>query len=100
MDQAADSQLGNISTRGFVETGSNVMIGGFILETGPERPTSARAMGHPSLVGVSGALADPTFKLMSNGALIMSNDNWRESQQAEIEQTAWRRRMIWSLRFW
>ena len=33
-NQAADSQLANISTRGFVQTGNNVMIGGFILGGG------------------------------------------------------------------
>ena len=90
LDQAADSQLGNISTRGFVETGSNVMIGGFILGNGTGTTNIlARAIGPSlSLVGVSGALADPTLELHdANGALINSNDNWRESQQAEIEAT-------------
>ena len=90
LDQAADSQLGNISTRGFVETGSNVMIGGFILGNGSGTTNIlVRAIGPSlSLVGVSGALADPTLELHdANGALINSNDNWKESQQAEIEAT-------------
>ncbi len=65
LDQAADSQFGNISTRGFVETGTNVMIGGFILggESGNANVV-VRALG-PSLTafGVTGALADPTLEL-------------------------------------
>ena len=90
LDQAADSQLGNISTRGFVETGSNVMIGGFILGNGSGTTNVvARAIGPSlSLVGVTDAWPDPTLELHdANGALIKSNDNWKESQQAEIEAT-------------
>ena len=90
LDETADSQLGNISTRGLVESGDNVMIGGFILGNG-EGTTNVllRAIG-PSLTqfGVAGAMADPTLELHdSNGTLVMSNDNWRESQEAEIEAT-------------
>jgi plastocyanin len=90
LDQAADSQLANISTRGFVETGGNIMIGGFILGNGNGTTNIlVRAIGPSlSLVGVSGALADPTLELHdANGALITSNDNWKESQEAEIEAT-------------
>ena len=93
LDQAADSQLANISTRGFVDTGSNVMIGGFILGNlgngGGSGNVLIRALG-PSLAqaGVSGALADPTLELHDgNGALIQSNDNWKDTQQTEIEAT-------------
>jgi hypothetical protein len=95
LDQAADSQLGNISTRGFVGTNEDVMIGGFILGGGGADTTVvARGIG-PSLTdfGVTDALPDPTLELHdSNGALIQSNDNWKTrpdgtSQQAEIEAT-------------
>jgi plastocyanin len=90
VDQAANSQLANISTRGFVETGTNVMIGGFILGGGgKEVDVVVRALG-PSLTafGVTGALADPTLELHDeNGALIQDNDNWKDTQQAEIEAT-------------
>ena len=90
LDQTSDSEFGNISTRGFVETGTNVMIGGFILggESGNANVV-VRALG-PSLTafGVTGALADPTLELRDgNGALVQSNDNWRETQQTEIEAT-------------
>ncbi len=92
VDQAANSQFANISTRGFVETGSNVMIGGFILGGGGKVVNVVvRALG-PSLTafGVTGALADPTLELHDeNGAVIQSNDNWQDdpAQAAEIEAT-------------
>jgi len=73
--------LGNISTRGFVQTGNNVMIGGFIIEgTGPKR-VIVRAIG-PELAqyGVPDVLADPTLELHDRtGALIASNDNWQHT---------------------
>ena len=73
--------LGNISTRGFVQTGDNVMIGGFIVEgTGP-KTVILRAIG-PELsappFNIPNALADPTLELHDGtGALIASNDNWQ-----------------------
>ena len=86
LDRTVDSKLANISTRGFVQTGDNVLIGGLIaLGQNPLR-VIVRAIG-PSLP-VSGALADPTLELHDgNGALIASNDNWRSNQEAEIIAT-------------
>jgi hypothetical protein len=73
-----NSTLSNISTRGFVQTGDDVMIGGFIVEGGQSKRVIVRAIG-PELTryGVPNALANPTLELHdSNGALIASNDNW------------------------
>jgi CSLREA domain-containing protein len=87
LNPSSNSKLANIATRGFVDTGDNVMIGGFI--TGGDAQIVIRAIG-PSLgnFGVSGALQDPTLDLVnSNGDVIRSNDNWRESQQSEIAAT-------------
>ena len=50
LDQAATSKLANISTRGFVQGGDNVMIGGFILTGNASRRLIVRAIG-PSLPG-------------------------------------------------
>ena len=89
LDQPADSQLANISTRGFVETSDNVMIGGFILGNGiGTTNVLIRAIG-PSLANaippVPGALPDPTLELHdSNGSTLASNDNWKDTQEAEI----------------
>jgi hypothetical protein len=75
------SRLSNISTRAFVQTGDNVMIGGFIVEgTGPKE-VIIRALG-PELTpfGIADPLADPTLELHdSTGALIASNDNWQHT---------------------
>jgi hypothetical protein len=90
LTQGANSKLANISTRGFVDTGDNVMIGGLIVDAGGR----GSALG-PSLAasGIQGVLADPTLELRnSDGTLVDSNDNWKarpdgSSQQAEIEAT-------------
>ncbi len=86
--------LANVSTRGLVQTGDNLMIGGFIIVNNPLKVV-VRGIG-PSLTafGVQNALADPTLELHgANGALILANDNWKirssdgSSQQAEITAT-------------
>jgi hypothetical protein len=81
-NQAAGSQLANISTRGFVQTGNNVMIGGFILGGSDEDArVVVRGIG-PSLgqFGLSPVLTDPTLELYDgNGALVISNDDWQEN---------------------
>ena len=71
------SILGNISTRSLVQTGDNVMIGGFIVQGTTPRSVFIRAIGPElSQYGVPNPLADPTLELHDgNGALIASNDN-------------------------
>lgn len=86
LDQTVDSKLANISTRGLVQTGNNVLIGGLIVLGQNPLRVIVRAIG-PSLP-VPGALADPTLELHDgSGALIASNDNWRSDQEAEIIAT-------------
>jgi hypothetical protein len=73
--------LGNISTRGFVQTGENVMIGGFIVQGTGAKKVIIRAIG-PELIpppyNIPNALANPTLELHNaSGALIGSNDNWQ-----------------------
>jgi uncharacterized repeat protein (TIGR03803 family) len=98
LNQAVNSKLANISTRGFVDTADNVMIGGLIVSGGIGGGSArviVRAMG-PSLsvLGLQGALPDPTLELYdSSGTAIASNDNWKlrpdgGSQQGEIEATS------------
>ena len=77
--------LTNISTRAFVQTGDNVVIGGFVVERAqpnfspaPPKRVIIRALG-PELTqyGVPNALANPTLELHDGtGALIASNNNW------------------------
>ena len=81
--------LANVSTRLFVQTGDNAMIGGFIIAGSAPKNVILRAIG-PSLTasGVSGAMPDPTLHLYdSSGAIIASNDNWRSNQSQIIQAT-------------
>jgi hypothetical protein len=79
--QTVASQLVNISSRGFVGSGNDALIGGIIV--GATGKVLARAIG-PSLPNsILGRLQDPTLELRnSNGALVASNDNWRTNQAA------------------
>jgi hypothetical protein len=94
LDLTVNSKLANISTRGFVSTGDNVMIGGTIIIGSTPATVLFRAIG-PSLTnaGVPNALQDPTMELYDgNGTLIAFNDDWKtrpdgSSQQAEIIAT-------------
>lgn len=86
LDRTVDSKLANISTRGLVQTGNDVLIGGLIVLGQNPLRVIVRAIG-PSLP-VSGTLADPTLELHDgNGALIASNNDWRSDQEAEIIAT-------------
>jgi len=71
------SQLTNISTRGLVQTGDNVQIGGFIIGGTDPKTVLIRARG-PVLAefGVPGELADPFLQLFSGQTVIAENDNW------------------------
>jgi hypothetical protein len=92
LNQAANSKFGNIATRGFVDSGDNAMIGGFIIgpASGGSTTVVVRAIG-PSLTnfGVNGALPDPTIELHDgNGATIAFNDNWADdASQGSIPQS-------------
>ena len=88
---AIDSDLANISTRGFVQTGNNVMIGGFMLG-GNNNPTriAVRGLG-PSLsqFGLAEVLADPTLEMHdANGSIMISNDNWADDPASAAQLTA------------
>ena len=78
LSPAASSILGNISTRAFVQTGNDVMIGGFIVQGTQPKRVIIRAIGSElTQYGVPNALADPTLELHNRtGALIASNNNW------------------------
>ncbi len=90
LDTAAASSLGNTSTRGVIQSGDdNVLIAGFIVGNGGSDTVVVRAIG-PSLAdsGVANPLADPTLDLYDeNGAVIRSDDDWRDSQESLIQST-------------
>lgn len=88
LDVAANSRLANISTRGLVESGDNVLIGGIITSTGLTKVV-VRAIG-PTLAnfGITNPLLDPTLELYDgSGTPIAVNDDWQTSQKDLIEET-------------
>lgn len=91
LDPVQNSTLANISTRGFIQGGDNVMIGGFIYLGGPgATKVVIRGIG-PSLgaFGVANPLADPFLELHdSNGAMVASNDNAANSPDLAAIQAA------------
>ena len=87
LDNSVDSKLANIATRGFVQTGDNVLIAGTIVVGQAAQKVLVRAIG-PSLT-VPGKLEDPILELRdANGGLVRGNDNWRTGgQEQEIINT-------------
>jgi arylsulfate sulfotransferase len=70
----------NVSTRGLVSGGDNVLIGGFIVTGTDPKSIVLRALG-PSLsgMGLSAVLPDPVLNVYnSSGTLIATNDNWQD----------------------
>ncbi|PYI87612.1 MAG: hypothetical protein DMF03_12990 [Verrucomicrobia bacterium] len=89
MDTAAASELINISTRGLIQTGDFVMIGGFVPDGTSNIEVLVRAIG-PSFAaaGIPNPLPDPTVRVFdANGTSIGFNDNWQDSQGPEILAT-------------
>lgn len=77
-------QSTNISTRGNVGTGANIMIGGFII-TGPTpKKVILRAIG-PSLAafGVPNTLSNPALLLFKGPTPLANNDNWGNLSAAD-----------------
>jgi Matrixin/Putative Ig domain len=86
-----NSTIANISTRGNVGIGDNVMIGGFVIGGSRRTRVMVRALG-PTLTDfeLSGVLADPTLELHDrNGVLISQNDNWKSTQQLAIQNSGY-----------
>ena len=82
-------RLLNISTRARVQTGENILIGGFIITGNDPKQVIIRAIGPSTAqLGVAGPLQDPILELFNgSGVTIATNDNWRDTQQSEIEAT-------------
>jgi hypothetical protein len=77
---ATPANLSNIATRASVQTGDNVMIGGFIIEGAVPKKVLIRARG-PSLgaapFNIPGTLANPFMQLFSGSTVIAQNDDWQ-----------------------
>jgi len=90
LDRGSLSDLGNIATRGLVEAGDKLLIGGFIVADNTsrngQRKVLVRSLG-PSLAAapfnIAGTLSDPMITLVdANGSPVSSNDDWRSNQAA------------------
>jgi hypothetical protein len=86
LSPGTSSNLANISTRSFVQTGENVMIGGFIVQGGGPKRVIIRGIG-PELTqyGIANPLANPTLELHDGtGSLIATNDDWQTTRLGGI----------------
>ena len=82
--RTSSSRLGNVSTRGQVGTGDNILIGGVIVGGNMSKPVVVRALG-PTLTqfGVTGVLQNPYLELRDgNGNLVEANNDWQQSPEA------------------
>lgn len=88
LDPPSATYLANISTRGLVQTDDNVLIGGFIIGGIDPAKVLVRAIG-PSLAqfGVNAPLLDPLLEIHDANGAALGNDDWRSTQEAEIEAT-------------
>jgi hypothetical protein len=83
LDRTVNSRLANVSTRGLVQTGDNVLFAGTIVLGQTSQKVIVRAIG-PSL-SIAGKMANPTLQLVdANGAQVAANDNWRSDQEVDI----------------
>jgi hypothetical protein len=89
VDTDAPANVANLSTRGNVGTANDVLIGGFFIAQPNPRNVLVRALG-PSLSnrGVTSPLQNPTLELHNGqGALLANNDDWKSTQQTQIQAT-------------
>src|SRR5882762_1173565 len=74
----------NLSTRGRIDTGDRVMIGGFIIQGSEPATVILRSVGHSlAAYGISNAISDPTIELHDSSGVIASNDDWISSADAQ-----------------
>jgi hypothetical protein len=88
LSTASTARLANVATRGLVQPGDKLLIGGFIVQNGSVRVV-VRAIG-PSLAqfGITNALPDTTLELRNaDGTFVRANDDWKTTQKAELEAT-------------
>lgn len=86
----ANVQLLNVSGRLLTQLDDKVGIGGFIIQGSDFKRVMVRAIG-PSLKvngsPVTGALQDPVLELHDDSGGVITNDNWRSTQESDIQQS-------------
>ncbi len=79
-------KLANLSTRGSVGTGANIIIAGFVVSGPGPKTYLIRAIG-PTLLdapfNLAGSLIDPYLKLYQGSTLLRENDDWDSPATAQ-----------------
>ena len=89
LDRGPGSRLANISSRGFVQTGNNVMIGGFIITGASTAKIGIRGIGPSLFPAITNPLRDPFLELRNaQGVKIVSNNDWQMAPNASDIQAA------------
>ncbi len=87
----AGPKASNVSTRGNVGTGSNILIAGFVVNGEASRRMLIRGAG-PALtrLNVPGVLSDPQIKLIdqASGVTLRTNDDWASGDDAGVIASA------------
>jgi uncharacterized delta-60 repeat protein len=84
----SSAQLANMSSRGNVLGGDKAMISGFIVDGSPSTgPVKVIVRGLGPTIPLRGTLQDPTLELHDSSAMISANDDWKQTQQSDIEAT-------------
>jgi hypothetical protein len=82
------ARLANIATRGLIQPGDKLMIGGFIVQNGPVRVVVLATGPSLTAFGINNALPDTTLQLRNqNGVIVKEDDDWQTAQKMEIEAT-------------
>ena len=83
----------NISTRGIVGSGDNVMIGGFIITDGPQTVFVAARAQELAAANVPNLLSDPVLTINPQGdneTILLQNDNWQDdAEEAQVITDIW-----------
>jgi cyclophilin family peptidyl-prolyl cis-trans isomerase len=89
LDRGPDSRLANISSRGFVQTGEDVMIAGFIILGNTSAKIGIRGIGPSLSPGIANPLNDPVLELRNaQGVKIAGNNDWQTNANAADIQAA------------
>jgi uncharacterized delta-60 repeat protein len=84
----SSARLANISSRGNVLGGDKAMISGFIISGSASMgPVKALVRGIGPTIPLPGTLQDPTLELHDSSRVIAANDDWKNTQQFDIEAT-------------
>jgi uncharacterized delta-60 repeat protein len=91
---SGDARLANLSTRGFVGEGDNILILGCVVSEAGGRTMLVRAIGPMlSTFGVAGVLANPRFDIFrrdpdGSNSVLATNDDWYSDPSGKTNHAA------------